>query len=107
MFIFSCKCTVGCVAATVLVDSEVWVSVQSEISFRGAWLMINSPTPMKYMTCTMPNSGAMTRALQPAPFRNADGPSRLKILLWEQRNRQRSHTVDDLLTLHNYRSVKL
>lgn len=40
-----------------------------------------SPMPTKYMTWAMPNRGAMTRALQPAPFRKAAGPSFLMILL--------------------------
>ena len=33
------------------------------------------------MPCAMPKSGAMTSARQVAPFRNADGPSRLTIRL--------------------------
>lgn len=86
MFSFSCKCTVGCVAATVW---EVLGSVQSEISFWKDWLMINSPTPRKYMTWTIPNRGAMTRALQPAPFRKAEGPSCFMILLQEWKNKQK------------------
>ena len=40
-----------------------------------------SPTPIKYMTCAIPNRGAMTRARQPAPLRKAEGPSFRIILL--------------------------
>lgn len=40
-----------------------------------------SPTPRKYTPCAMPKRGAMTRARHVAPFRNADGPSRLMMRL--------------------------
>ena len=49
-----------------------------------------SPMPTKYMTWAMPKRGAMTRALQAAPFRKAAGPSFLMILLQTQGDR---HTL--------------
>lgn len=53
----------------------------AERSLRGELSRMYSPTPTKYITWAIPNSGAMTRARQPAPFRKADGPSFLIILL--------------------------
>lgn len=40
-----------------------------------------SPTPRKQTPCAMPKRGAMTRARHVAPFRNADGPSRVMMRL--------------------------
>lgn len=74
--------------------SEVLVHSQSasklirshgDRNFRGELSRMYSPTPTKYITCAMPNRGAMTRARQPAPFRKAEGPSFLIILLWRTR----------------------
>lgn len=61
---------------------HIWSHADSRL--RGALFRMYSPTPTKYMTCAIPNSGAMTRARQPAPFRNAEGPSFRIILLLRQ-----------------------
>lgn len=64
-------------------------------SFRGELSRMYSPTPTKYITCAIPNSGAMTSARQPAPFRKAVGPSFRMILLLKERKRvihMRTHT---------------
>lgn len=60
---------------------RTWVRSLYDRRTRGVCSRMYSPIPTKYMTWAMPKRGAMTRALQPAPFKKAEGPSFLIILL--------------------------